>query len=354
MARYIKKNRKKVGESPGSLIHIGDYNSEKIELTLIEYNKDFYERKELEKIEECFRRKDAATIKWVNVEGIYDVSIIEKIGKQFSLHPLMLEDILNTNQRPKMDDYEDYILVVLKMIYYNEEKREVVTEQVSLVLVDNYVFSFQEFKGDVFDGIRERISTAKGNIRKLGADYLMYAIIDSIVDSYFIILEKLGDSTEEIEHKLMEEPEKEILQNIYNTKRELIYLNNSIWPLREVIGNLARSDSKLIKENTQLYLKDIHDHIMQIIDVIDSYRDIMSGMLDTYLSSISNRTNDVMKTLTIFSSIFIPLTFLAGIYGMNFKYFPELDIPWAYPAFWVITIVMIILMMLYFRRKKWL
>lgn len=354
MARYIKKNRKKVGESPGSLIHIGDYSSEKIELTLIEYNKEFYERKELNKIEECFQRKDASTIKWVNIEGVHDVSIIEKIGKQFSFHPLMLEDILNTNQRPKMDDYEDYILVVLKMIYYNEEKREVVTEQVSLVLVDNYVFCFQEFKGDVFDGIRERISTAKGNIRKLGADYLMYAIIDSIVDSYFIILEKLGDNAEEIEHKLMEEPEKEILQNIYNTKRELIYLNNSVWPLREVIGNLTRTDSKLIGENTQLYLNDIHDHIMQIVDVIDSYRDIMSGMLDTYLSSISNRTNDVMKTLTIFSSIFIPLTFLAGIYGMNFKYFPELGIPWAYPAFWVITVVMIILMLLYFRRKRWL
>lgn len=354
MTRYIKKNRKRVGEAPGSLIHVGDYKSQDIQLTLIEYNKDFYERKELKKIEECFKRREEPTIKWVNVEGLHDVSIIEKIGKEFKLHPLMLEDILSTNQRPKLDDYDDYILVVLKMIYYNEEKKQIVTEQVSLVLVDNYVFSFQEFKGDVFDNIRERIKTSKGSIRKLGADYLMYSIVDAIVDSYFYILEKLGDSTEEIEHKLMEDPEKEVLQNIYSTKRELIYLSNSVWPLREVVGSLTRMESKLLNDSIQLYFNDVHDHIMQIVDVIESYRDIMSGMLDTYLSSISNKTNEVMKILTIFSTIFIPLTFLAGIYGMNFKYFPELDFPWAYPVFWVITVITIVFMLVFFRKKKWL
>jgi magnesium transporter len=216
------------------------------------------------------------------------------------------------------------------------------------------VFSFQEFEGDVFDQVRERIQAGKGNIRKQGADYLVYALIDAIVDSYFLILEQIGDSSEDIEHKLMEEPKKEVLQAIYNLKREMIYLSNSIWPLREVIGNLTRADSTLIKQNTGLYLRDVYDHIIQIIDIIESYRDIMTGMLDTYLSSISNKTNDVMKVLTIFSTMFIPLTFLAGIYGMNFKYFPELDMPWAYPVFWIITLIIMVGMLGYFRRKKWL
>lgn len=354
MAKFIKKSTKRVGESPGSLIHVGDYKNENIEISLIEYNKEFHESKKLKRIEECFKFRQKDTIKWINIEGLQDVNIIEKIGKEFNLHPLILEDILNTGQRPKIDDYDDYILVVLKMIYYNEELKEIISEQVSLVLVENYIFSFQEFKGDVFDGIRERLKTAKGNIRKLGPDYLVYALIDAIVDSYFIILEQVGDYSEEIEHQLMEEPKKDVLQNIYKLKREMIFLGNSIWPLREVVGNLTRTESTLIKQNTGLYLRDVYDHIIQVIDIIESYRDIMSGMLDTYLSSISNKTNDVMKILTIFSTIFIPLTFLAGIYGMNFKYIPELDFPWAYPFFWIVTLITVAFMIRYFRRKKWL
>lgn len=354
MARLVKKTTKRAGESPGTLIHVGNYKTEKIQLNMLEYSKDFYWKKELNNIEQCFRPEREDSIKWVNIEGIHDVSIIEKIGKQFNLHPLMLEDILNTGQRPKIDDYDDYILVVLKMIYTNEELKEIVSEQISIVLAGNYVFTFQEFKGDVFDQIRQRIETGKGNIRKLGADYLVYALIDAIVDSYFFILEQVGDYSEEIEHRLMEEPKKEVLQNIYKLKREMIYLNNSIWPLREVVGNLTRAESVLIKQNTALYLRDVYDHIIQIIDIIESYRDITSGMLDTYLSSIGNKTNDVMKVLTIFSTMFIPLTFLAGIYGMNFKYFPELEWKWAYPVFWTLTLIIITFMIGYFRRKRWL
>ncbi len=352
MARYVKKSAKRVGESPGTLVYNGEHKTEKVDITLIEYNKEFHEKIKLKKIEDCFDRRNKDSIKWVNIEGLHDISLIEKVGKEFKLHPLMLEDILNVTQRPKMDDYEDYLLVTLKMLYYNNKR--IITEQVSFVLIDNYIFSFQEFEGDVFDQVRERIGAAKGNIRKQGADYLLYALIDAIVDSYFFILEQIGDISEDIEHQLMEEPHKEVLQAIYGLKREMIYLSSSIWPLREVVGNLTRTDSQLIKDNTRLYLRDVYDHIVQIIDIIESYRDIMTGMLDTYLSSISNKTNDVMKILTIFSTMFIPLTFLAGIYGMNFKYFPELDVPWAYPAFWVITIVIIIVMLVYFRRKKWL
>lgn len=354
MAKFVKRSSARAGESPGTLIYNGEHKTERIQLTLIEYSKDYYERKEFRKIEECFGKKDSDTVKWVNIEGLHDISITEKVGKEFKLHPLMLEDILNISQRPKMDDYEDYILVTLKMIYYHETVKEIVTEQVSFVLVDNYIFSFQEFEGDVFDEVRERIKSAKGNIRKQGADYLLYALIDAIVDSYFLILERVGNSSEDIEQQLMEEPKKQVLQDIYSLKREMIYLSSSIWPLREVVGNLTRTDSTLIKENTRLYIRDVYDHIIQILDIIESYRDILTGMLDTYLSSISNKTNDVMKVLTIFSTMFIPLTFLAGIYGMNFRYFPELNLYWAYPAFWGITIFIIVLMLGYFRRKKWL
>ncbi|SKA73350.1 magnesium transporter [Clostridium sp. USBA 49] len=354
MSKFIKKSFKKIGESPGTLVYNGEYKTDEIKLTMIKYNKDFYEKIDLNDIKECFDDNNKEYIKWVNIEGLHDVSIIQEIGTKFSLHPLMLEDIVNVSQRPKIDDYENYILVIIKMVYYNEHIREIVTEQVSFVLIDNYIFSFQEFEGDVFDEVRERIKTAKGNIRKQGVDYLLYSLIDSIVDSYFFILEEIGDYSEKIEIQLMENPKKEVLHNIYDLKREMIYLSNSIWPLREVVGNLTRTDSILIKENTKVYLRDVHDHIIQIVDIIESYRDIFSGMLDTYLSSISNKTNEVMKILTIFSSIFIPLTFLAGIYGMNFKYFPELNFVWAYPAFWLVTIIIIITMIKYFKNKKWL
>lgn len=353
MARLVK-NTKKVGTAPGSLIHTGKYKNDKIDITLIEYNKDIHHRKKLNNIEECFNLRNSDTVKWVNIEGLSDISIIEKIGKEFKLHPLMLEDILNTSQRPKMDDYDDYIFIVLKMLYYNENTNEISSEQLSFVYVDNYVFTFQEFDGDVFDGIRERLETAKGNIRKLGADYLIYGLIDSIVDSYFIILEKIGDRTEDIEQELMENPKKEVLQSIYKLKREMIFLNNSIWPLRELVSGLARTESPVFDKNTSIYFRDVYDHIIQVIDIIESYRDMVSGMLDTYLSSISNRTNDVMKVLTIFSTMFIPLTFLVGIYGMNFENMPELKWTYGYPIFWLLTIAIIYIMIRYFKRKKWL
>lgn len=353
MARLVK-NTKKVGTAPGSLIHTGNYKNDVIDITLIEYNKDIYHRKKLNNIEDCFKLRNSDTVKWVNVEGLNDVSIIEKIGKEFKLHPLMLEDILNTSQRPKMDDYDDYIYIVLKMLYYNEKNNEISSEQLSFVYVDNYVFTFQEFGGDVFDGIRERLETAKGNVRKLGADYLIYGLIDAIVDSYFIILEKIGDNTEDIEQELMEDPKKEVLQSIYKLKREMIFLNNSIWPLRELVSALARTESSVFDKNTSLYFRDVYDHIIQVIDIIESYRDMVSGMLDTYLSSISNRTNDVMKVLTIFSTMFIPLTFLVGIYGMNFENMPELKWRYGYIVFWLLTVIIIYIMLRYFKRKKWL
>jgi len=253
-----------------------------------------------------------------------------------------------------MEDFVDYIFIVLKMLYYNEKENEIKAEQVSLILGSGFVMSFQESEGDVFDPIRERIRSNRGRIRKAGADYLAYVLIDEIVDNYFIILEKLGEKIEDIEDKLVTNPAPETLQTIHSLKREMIFLRKSVWPLREVISRLERWESPLINKSMNIYLRDVYDHTIQVIDAIETFRDMLSGMLDIYLSSISNRMNQVMKVLTIIATIFIPLTFIVGIYGMNFKFMPELEQFWGYPMVYLIMSVIGVLMMIYFRRRKWL
>jgi magnesium transporter len=270
------------------------------------------------------------------------------------LHPLILEDVVSTRQRPKFEDYEKNLFMVLKMLSYDDRSQSVQSEQVSMVLGSGFVISFQERMGDVFDCVRDRIRNAKGRIRKQGADYLAYSLVDAVVDSYFGILEKVGDKIEVLEDELVSDPEERTLQAIYRLKREMISLRRSVWPLRELINGIQRSESTMISESTGLYLRDVYDHTIQIIDTIESFRDIVSGMLDTYLSSISNRMNAVMKVLTIIATLFIPLTFVAGIYGMNFDHMPELKWRYGYAAVWGVMLVVAILMLVYFRRKKWL
>ena len=284
----------------------------------------------------------------------YQVEIIEKIGTYFGIHSLILEDIMNTGQRPKMEDFEDYIFVVVKMIYYDEKDNEIKAEQVSLLLGSNFVISFQEKEGDVFNPIGERTREAKGRIRKMKADYLAYALVDTIIDHYFIVLEKLGEKIEGMEEDLVTNPTPETLQDIHILKRELIFLRKSIWPLREVVSRLERGESQLIHESTGIYLRDVYDHTIQVIDTIETFRDMVSGMLDVYLSIVSNRMNEVMKVLTIIATIFIPLTFIAGIYGMNFKHIPELEWHWGYPISLSVMGAIGMSMVVYFRRKKWL
>jgi len=354
MSRFIKKRSKKVGLPPGTLVHIGEKKTDKVRITIIDYDEANFEEKEIKTVEECFPFKNKPTVTWINIDGIHDIKIIEKIGKHFDLHPLILEDIVNTGQRPKIEDFGDYIFVVLKMLYYNEKEDEIQAEQVSLILSSNFVISFQEREGDVFNPIRERIRSGKGRIRKMGADYLAYALIDTIVDSYFIILEKLGEKIESIEEELVTNPTPETLQAIHHLKREMIFLRKSVWPLREVVNRLERGESTLIHESTGIYLRDVYDHTIQVIDAIETSRDMLSGMLDIYLSSVSNRMNQIMKVLTIIASIFIPLTFIAGIYGMNFEFMPELAWPWGYPLVLLVMVVIGISMLIYFRRKKWL
>jgi len=360
MPRLLKKTSKTAGLPPGTLIHIGEKKTEKVKITIIDYNEAQFQEKECKNVEECFPFKDKPTVTWINVDGIHQIEIIEKLGKQFGIHPLVLEDILNTGQRPKSEDFEDYLFIVLKMLYQDEKENEIMAEQVSLILGSNFVISFQEKEGDVFNNIRERIRSGKGRIRKMGADYLAYTLMDAVVDGYFVILEKFGEKIEGMEEELITDPQPETLQSIHTMKREMIFLRKSVWPLREVISGIERGGSSLIQESTHIYLRDVYDHTIQVMDTIETFRDMLSGMLDLYLSSISNRMNEVMKVLTIIATIFIPLTFIAGIYGMNFDpdkspfNMPELNWFWGYPATIFAMIVVAAIMVAYFRRKKWL
>jgi magnesium transporter len=355
MPKQTKKRSQKAGLPPGTLIHIGEKRREEPKITILDYDEAQFQERETKSVEECIAFKDKPTATWINVEGLHQVEVLERLGGCYGLHPLVLEDILNTDQRPKMEDYGEYVYIVLKMLTYDDKGGQIEAEQISLVLGQNFVLSFQEGKkGDVFDHLRERLRGGKGRIRKMGADYLAYSLIDSVVDHYFIILEHLGERVEFLEEELMSEPTTKTLQEIYHLKREMIFLRKAVWPLREVVGALERGESPLIQQNTQIYLRDVYDHTIQVIDTIETFRDTVSGMLDIYLSSVSNRLNSVMKVLTIIATIFMPLTFLAGIYGMNFKYMPELEWRWGYPLVWMIMIAIGISMLIYFRKKKWL
>jgi len=355
MKRFLRKRSEKAGLPPGSLVHVGEKKLEKVQISVIDFDETQYQEFDPTTIEECFPFKEKPTITWININGLHETELIEKIGRHFGFHPLLLEDILNTGGRPKIEDFGDHIFVVLKMLYQEEENSsELLSEQISLIFGKNYVISFQESEGDVFDPIRERIRKGKGRVRKESADYLAYLIIDAIVDNYFNVLEDIADYIEDTEEVLLAKPDAETLQTIHGLKNDVLFLRKSIWPLREIVNVLEREETPLIRKSTKIYFRDVYDHTIQVMDTLDTFRDIISGMLDTYLSSMSNRMNEVMKVLTIFASIFIPLTFMAGVYGMNFEYMPELKWPWGYPVLWVLMLTVGIAMVVMFKRKKWL
>jgi magnesium transporter len=354
MPKLIKKRSEKAGLPPGTLVHIGEKKAEIPKITIMDYSEAHFQEKEVKTIEESFLFKETPTVTWINIDGLHQVEILEKLGECYGFHPLVLEDILNTDQRPKIEDYGEYLYVVLKMLDQSNQSNEILTEQISVILGQSFVISFQEKEGDVFDPIRERIRSGKGRIRKMGADYLAYALLDSIVDNYFIVMEKLGERIEFLEEELVKRPIPETLQTIHHLKREMIFFRKAVWPLREVIGSLERGELPLVKETTRIYLRDVYDHTIQVIDTIETFRDMVSGMLDIYLSSVSNRLNAVMKVLTIIATIFMPLTFIAGIYGMNFKHMPELEWRWGYPTVWIAVILIGVSMLIYFKKKGWL
>ncbi|MDD3655271.1 MAG: magnesium/cobalt transporter CorA [Atribacterota bacterium] len=352
--KSLKKRSQLSGLSPGTLVHIGEKLMEKPKITIINYSPDKLEEKTLETIEECIIYLKRPTITWINIDGIHQVDFIEQIGQYFHIHPLTLESILNTTQRPKIEYFPNYIYIALKMIYWDETKQESIIEHISLILMNNTVLSFQEKEGDVFNSVRQRIRNMAGKIRQSGSDYLVYALIDAIVDQYFLILEKLSNQTESLEDVLIHLPSTQNLKIIHQSKRNLIFLRNAVWPLREVINKLEKEETNLIQENTRIFLRDVYDHTIQVIETVEALRDMVSSLLDIYLSSISNKMNEVIKVLTIIATIFIPLTFIAGIYGMNFQYMPELSWRWAYPAILFVMFIVGLGMFFFFKKKKWL
>jgi magnesium transporter len=355
MSKLLKKRSNKIGVPPGTLVHIGEETLKDVAISVIDYKGEEFQEQKMDSLEACIPFKDKDSVTWINIEGVHQPSTLEGLGKCYGFHPLVLEDIMATDQRPKMEDFGDYLFIVLKMIKYNGKNGGLDIEQVSLILGRNYLISFQEGKeGDVFDPIRERIRTRKGRIRDMGADYLAYALMDSIVDNYYLVLEKLGEEIESIEERLMADPVPEILRVIHRLKRDMIYLRKSVWPLREVIGALERRESPLVAESTAVYMKDVYDHTIQVIDTVETYRDMLAGMLDIYLTSINNRLNSVMKVLTVIATIFMPLTFIAGVYGMNFKHIPGLEWEWSFTVFNCAMGLIAIGMLLLFKRIKWL
>ena len=354
MPKLIKRHVKKAGSSPGTLVHVGEKKIEQTRITLIDFDEDNFQERLLESVEEAFPLRDLPTITWINIDGLHDIDVIEKTGRHFNIHPLVLEDILNTGQRPKAEEFENLLFVVLKMLDYDKAAEKVRSEQFSLVLGPNFLITFQEVPGDVFNLVRERIRKPQTRIRKSGCDYLAYTLIDAIVDHYFIILEALGDKIEDLEAELLNDPTRSTMEIIHGLKREMIYVRKHIWPIREIINGLVKNESALVREQTHVYFRDVYDHTIQVIDTIESYRDVLGGMLDIYLSSVSNKMNEIMKVLTIIATIFIPITFVAGIYGMNFKYMPELEWRWGYFMVWALIVVVAGIMIGYFKKKQWL
>lgn len=353
MARYFKKGFKKAGSAPGTLVHVGEQRLDAPRIAVMDYDAEALRERRIDGIEAVFPLRDLPTTTWVNIDGLHDLDLIEKTGAHFGIHPLTLEDIVNTGHRPKIEAFDDYLFLVLKMLHYNEQEEVITAEQVSFVLGPHWLISFQEAPGDLFDPVRERIRKGRGRIRKAGCDYLAYALMDAVVDHYFHILEKIGTRIETAEEQITEDPRMEILHTIHALKREVIFLRKQIWPLREIVSHLAKAESDLIQESTQLFLGDVHDHVIQVIDTVESYRDLLGGMQDLYLSMAGNRMNEVMKVLTIIATIFIPITFVAGIYGMNFKHMPELDWPWGYGLAWAVMAAIAGGLVVYFRKKKW-
>jgi len=354
MLESLSKTSEKTGLPPGSLIHVGEVLEAQSRISLIDYNKEHIDERQIQSIDEILQYKETDSVTWVIVEGLAEVDIVEKIGNMFDIHPLVLEDILHTHQRPKLDEYDDYLYIVLKCLVSEKESFSVNYEQVSLLVLKNFVFMFKEKVDELLHPVLKHIRNSQGRIRGLGPDYLMYTILDTIVDQNFILMDTLDDSVTSLEDKVYSDTSQNILYAIQRLKREVISIRRNVSPIRELLAGLLRSDSELIHESTHLYLADVSDHTIHIIESIESYRDILSGLIEIYISNVSNKMNEVMKVLTVFASIFIPLTFLAGVYGMNFEYMPELKWKWAYPTLWIAFVVITVVALVYFKRKRWL
>lgn len=354
MAHYRTQGSKPPGSSPGTLAYIGEERTGRVRITRSRYGASFAEEPQEISFQDCVPEPHSDHVVWYTVDGVHDVELLQLIGNRFGIHPLVLEDVANTLQRPKLEEFEDYIFVALKMIGYDLSGEKLCTEHVSIILGKGYVLAFLEDPGDVFEPVRQRIRTGKGRIRRLGADYLAYALLDAIVDNYFQVLEELSEEIEELEEEVVDVPTSRTLRSIHHNKRQLILLRRAVWPVREAVSALVRDELELITEDTRIFLRDLYDHTIHVIDTVETLREMVAGMMEVYLSSVSNKLNQVMKVLTVISSIFIPLTFIVGVYGMNFDYMPELRLRWGYGAVWGIMLAVAGGLLVAFRRKEWI
>lgn len=347
----------KSGLSPGTLVHVGEPPDHPVRITVIDYGPDHADERAVGSVDECLEYRSSASVTWINVDGVHSAEVIQQFGEHFDLHPLLLEDIMHTNQRPKAELFDDHVYVVLRMLYdpnETDEVLEVASEQISLVSGPGWVLTFQEEAGDIFDSVRERIRQGKGRIRKLGADYLAYALMDVVVDQYFVVLERFGDYIEDLDAELITSPSESLLHEIRDVKRAMIQVRRVVWPVRDALNVLVRGDSELFTKATLLFMRDVYDHTVQVVDMTETMRDLVSGLMDIYLTTMSNRLNEIMKVLTIMATIFIPLTFIAGIYGMNFENMPELY--WEYGYWFALGIMAVVAvgLLFWFKKRRWL
>ncbi len=354
VGRLVHRAPTRPGAPPGALEHAGPRRVDTVRLRLMEYDADQLREEDLSDLGPALAVRDGSLVGWVNVDGLHDAEVLGRLRDHFGLHPLVMEDVVHLGQRAKLEEYDGFLFLVLPMLHFDDRHQTVEVEQLSLVLGPTWVLTFQERVGDVFEPVRERLRASHGRIRQRGADYLAYALVDAVVDRYFHILERLGDLAEALEEEVVGDPAPQILKRVNHLRRELLLVRKSVWPLREATNQLARTESELVSESTQVFVRDVHDHAVRVIETVETLRDLVAGMAELYLFGVGQRTNEVMKVLTIMASIFIPLTFLVGVYGMNFEFMPELGISWAYPALWGVMLGMAGLMLWYFRRKGWM
>ncbi|MFW9962073.1 MAG: magnesium/cobalt transporter CorA [Candidatus Sifarchaeia archaeon] len=350
----MEGHKAKVGQPPGTLLHTGEKLAKEPIVTIIDFNQQAFKEHKHVSCEECVPLERTDTVRWIHVQGVHDTDLIQRIGSNFGIHPLILEDIVHTHQRPKAESLSESIYVTLRAFEYNSEDKYLDSEQLSFLLGNHYLLSFQESEKPLFEQIKNRLSTNLGRIRKSKSDYLTYSLIDLITDQYFVILDELSERIEALEDEVTEVPTNETLQEIHSLKRDIITFRRNIWPIRDISSKLLREETSLIETSTQMYLRDLNDHIVQINDFLETYRETLTGIMEIYLSRVSNRLNEVMKVLTVVSTIFIPLTLIASIYGMNFRVMPELEIPWSYPLLIIAMLSLGITLTLYFRQKRWI
>jgi magnesium transporter len=349
----IQFERTDIGTPPGSAVYVGDRAPEEMALSIIGYDPIGAWTKSAETVDELLEYRNQSGITWININGLKDSAAINRLADVYGIHPLTIEDIMNTEHRPKVEEFDDYLFITLKEISPRNEDL-LVFDQISLILTSNTVISFQEVPGDTFNGIRRRILDNMGRIRRLGADYLAYVIIDAVVDEYFLILDSLGVGIEQFEERAMDEDDTAFITDIQRIKQRLHRIRRIVWPLRESLSTLSRSEASLLSGELEPFLKDLRDNVIQAAETVESYRELIAGIMEVNLSTVSNRMNKIMKVLTIISTLFIPLTVIVGVYGMNFPNMPEMKYPYAYPIIWGIMALIVLGMLIFFKRRRWI